>query len=120
MKKISHMLPKFMTLISKSSSSTTTTTTDGPADAGEESQITVFVGSTKRPYMIDSKYLSHPVVNALIQKSISVGDEDDDGALVIIKCEVVLFDHLLWMLDNSDLNLGSDSVDELADLYLII
>ncbi|KAL8195635.1 hypothetical protein R6Q57_025588 [Mikania cordata] len=82
--------------------------------AGDEPQETVFVGSTRKRYVIDAKYLSHPLVNALIEKSTSV---DGDNAVSIIKCEVVLFDHLLWMLENSDLNLTSDALDELAGLY---
>nr|XP_043630877.1 auxin-responsive protein SAUR76-like [Erigeron canadensis] len=78
---------------------------------GEEPQETVYVGSTRKRYVINAKHLSHPLVNALVEKS-------SDGVSAI-NCEVVLFDHLLWMLENSDLNLTStDSLDELADLYL--
>lgn len=69
--------------------------------------------------MIDSKFLNHPLVKALIEKS-SSGDDVNDDAVLVINCEVVLFDHLLWMLDqDSDFNLGSDSLDELADLYYL-
>ncbi|KVI02341.1 Auxin responsive SAUR protein [Cynara cardunculus var. scolymus] len=75
----------------------------------------VFVGSTRKRYVIASKYLTHPLVNALIQKSTS---NDNNNVVSVINCEVVLFDHLLWMLQNSDFNLTSDSLDELADLYL--
>ncbi|KAM0029395.1 putative small auxin-up RNA [Helianthus debilis subsp. tardiflorus] len=77
---------------------------------GDEAQETVFVGSTRKRYVIDSKYLSHPVVNALIERS-------GDGDKAVVNCEVVLFDHLLWMLENSDMNMNSDSLDELAGLY---
>ncbi|KAI3708788.1 hypothetical protein L2E82_38240 [Cichorium intybus] len=84
---------------------------------GEEPRATVFVGSTRKRYVIGSKYLSHPLIIALTQKSTSV-DVDGDNAVSVINCEVVLFDHLLWMLENSDLNVTSDSLDELADLYL--
>ncbi|KAI3828402.1 hypothetical protein L1987_02503 [Smallanthus sonchifolius] len=80
---------------------------------GEQLQETVFVGSTRKRYVIDSKYLSHPLVNALIGKSTG-----GDGVSVV-NCEVVLFDHLLWMVENSDLNLSSDSWAELADLYCV-
>ncbi|KAI3703139.1 hypothetical protein L6452_28895 [Arctium lappa] len=82
---------------------------------GEEPHQTVFVGSTRKRYVIASKYLTHPLVNALIQKSTS---NHNNNAISIINCEVVLFDHLLWMLQNSDFNLAPDSLDELADLYL--
>ncbi|KAJ0045445.1 hypothetical protein Pint_05000 [Pistacia integerrima] len=42
-----------------------------------------------------------------------------NGELILVKCEVVLFDHLLWMLENSEPNLILDSLEELADLYAL-
>ncbi|KAI3769050.1 hypothetical protein L6452_00146 [Arctium lappa] len=90
------------------------------SDSGneEEPRETVFVGSTRKRYVISSKYLSHPLVNALIEKSKPVGfGSDDDEVSIMINCEVVLFDHLLWMLENADFNVTSDCLDELADLY---
>ncbi|CAI0555616.1 unnamed protein product [Linum tenue] len=72
----------------------------------------VFVGSTRKRYVIGSKYLSHPVVNALTDKSAG-------NRTAVVKCEVVLFDHLLWMLENGDpSSLSLDSLEELADLYV--
>ncbi|KAI3754038.1 hypothetical protein L2E82_26134 [Cichorium intybus] len=79
----------------------------------EEPNETVFVGSSRKRYVISSKYLSNPLVNALIEKSKPVGNDD----VSVINCEVVLFDHLLWMLENADFNVTSDCLDELADLY---
>ncbi|KAL7592693.1 auxin-responsive protein SAUR76 [Lactuca sativa] len=84
---------------------------------GEEPRATVFVGSTRKRYVIGSKYLSHPLVIALTEKEKSTS-VDGDNAASVINCEVVLFDHLLWMLENSDLNINSDSLDELAALYI--
>ncbi|XP_023746979.1 auxin-responsive protein SAUR78 [Lactuca sativa] len=81
----------------------------------EEPHEIVFVGSSRKRYVISSKYLSHPLVNALIEKSKPVSDDDDDVS--VINCEVVLFDHLLWMLENADFNVTSECLDELADLY---
>ncbi|CAI0555613.1 unnamed protein product [Linum tenue] len=76
----------------------------------------VFVGSTRKRYVIGSKYLSHPVVNALTDKSAGSGSHDRTA---VVKCEVVLFDHLLWMLENGDpSSLSLDSLEELADLYV--
>ncbi|XP_076924273.1 auxin-responsive protein SAUR76-like [Bidens hawaiensis] len=85
-------------------------------DADEdEPQELVFVGSTRKRYVISSKYLNHPLVNALMEKPKKTGDHD----VSVINCEVavVLFDHLLWMLENADFNDGSDCFDELVDLY---
>ncbi|KAK9275786.1 hypothetical protein L1049_023055 [Liquidambar formosana] len=88
-------------------------------DDDEHNNSTIFVGSSRRRYVISSKYLNHPLLNALIERSKSKhkaagGDED-----ISVKCEVVLFDHLLWMLENADPNLiSSDSLEELAELYV--
>nr|GFA29045.1 auxin responsive SAUR protein [Tanacetum cinerariifolium] len=71
-------------------------------DSGEEPQETVYVGSTRKRYVISSKYLSHPVVDSLVQKT-SSGD-GDNAVVYVVNCEVVLFDHLLWMLENTDVN----------------
>ena len=52
-----------------------------------------------------------------------VGDEGRrrDGQPAVVNCEVVLFDHLLWMLDNADDEdlRGDDgaAMRELAQLY---
>ncbi|XVF18265.1 hypothetical protein REPUB_Repub11eG0006200 [Reevesia pubescens] len=78
---------------------------------------TIYVGSTRKRYVISSKYLNHPLLNALIERS---KQKHGDGIRedILVKCEVVLFDHLLWMLENSDPNLILNSLEELADLYV--
>ncbi|OWM88530.1 auxin-responsive protein SAUR76 [Punica granatum] len=93
-----------------------------------DSREIIFVGSTRKRYLISSKYLSHPLLNALIEKPSNnnkleklqaAGGNGNNGNILLVKCEVVLFDHLLWMLDNSDdLNLSSESLEELAALYI--
>lgn len=56
-------------------------------DADDDgSQELVFVGSTRKRYVISSKYLNHPLVNALIEKSKKTGDDD----VSVINCEVAL------------------------------
>ena len=76
---------------------------------------TIYVGSTRKRYVISSKYLNHPLLNALIQRS---KQKHGGGEDILVKCEVGLFDHLLWMLENSDPNLVLGSLEELADLYV--
>ena len=82
----------------------------------DENYETIFVGSTRKRYVIRSKYLSHPLVNALIEKS---KQKPGDGSILVVKCEVVFFDHLLWMLENADPNVSFGSLEELADLYML-
>ncbi|XP_020221154.1 auxin-responsive protein SAUR78 [Cajanus cajan] len=81
----------------------------------DEQCETIFVGSTRKRYMISSKYLKHPLLEALINKSKQKGS---DESVLVVNCEVVLFDHLLWMLENADPKFGSDSLEELAELYV--
>ncbi|KAK7405413.1 hypothetical protein VNO78_06690 [Psophocarpus tetragonolobus] len=76
---------------------------------------TIFVGSTRKRYMISKKYLNHPLLNALINKSKQKGS---DESVLVVNCEVVLFDHLLWMLENADPKFSSESLEELAELYV--
>ncbi|XP_058097230.1 auxin-responsive protein SAUR78 [Magnolia sinica] len=78
----------------------------------EERREAVFVGRSQRRYMIDAKLLDHPLMIALIEKS-----KHKAGHNISVKCEVVIFDHLLWMLENADPNLTTDSLEELAELY---
>jgi Auxin responsive protein len=81
----------------------------------EEEAVVVYVGSSRRPYAISSKHLNHPLISALIDRS-----RLNSEAEISVKCEVVLFDHLLWMLDNADLEVGVDdsALKELAELYV--
>ncbi|KAL0363014.1 UNVERIFIED_CONTAM: Auxin-responsive protein SAUR76 [Sesamum calycinum] len=136
MKKINSMLRKCKTLSrqlgrTSSYSSLRSKSTRGPhrhyqelwGDDANMQEIkepceTIFVGSSRRRYVISSKHLNHPLLNALIQKSKQEPGPGPDPDLSV-KCEVVLFDHLLWMLENADPNLiSSDSLEELAELYV--
>ncbi|KAJ8427780.1 hypothetical protein Cgig2_021411 [Carnegiea gigantea] len=132
MKKLNHLLRKckslrqlgrsssYSSLRSKSSRMARWSQEDDGHDERRghiENGETIYVGKTRRRYVIDSKYLTHPLLNALIEKS---GQKSPGaGNMISIKCEVVLFDHLLWMLENGDpSNLESESLDELAELYV--
>ncbi|CAM0948996.1 unnamed protein product [Alopecurus aequalis] len=94
---------------------------DEAAGASVDGAAVVFVGSSRRRYEISTKHLSHPLITALIDTAEDGGGiENDKTPGVAVKCEVVLFDHLLWMLDNAaDLRAGceDDAVRELAQLY---
>uniref|UniRef100_A0A7N2R3M3 Uncharacterized protein n=1 Tax=Quercus lobata TaxID=97700 RepID=A0A7N2R3M3_QUELO len=91
---------------------------DHMQDHDHEHHETIFVGSTRKRYVISSKYLSHPLINALIDKTNKQKAGEENNNILVVKCEVVLFDHLLWMLENADPNLSSESLEELAELYL--
>ncbi|KAK1354991.1 Rho GTPase-activating protein gacM-like [Heracleum sosnowskyi] len=69
----------------------------------------VYVGKSRRRYLVNSEILEHPVFRELVERS---GDEDDN---IVVSCEVVLFEHLLWMLENADPQ--PESLDELVEFY---
>lgn len=91
----------------------------GAHEEAAASAAVVFVGSSRRRYVISAKHLSHPLIAALIDTTTGDGGGCSEEP-VAVKCEVVLFDHLLWMLDNAaDLREddGGDAARELAQLY---
>ena len=115
----------YSSLRSMSTRDATAAVVDGAADADYDAAaavasvgsgaVAVLVGSSRRRYVISAEHLSHPLIAALI---------DDDGRRkdqpIAVNCEVVLFDHLLWMLDNAvDLHGegDDDAMRELAQLY---
>ncbi|MED6118928.1 hypothetical protein PIB30_007088 [Stylosanthes scabra] len=98
-------------------------------DASSNEQNVVYVGKSRRRYLVNSEIIDHPVFQELVDRSnnnnnnnssslSSCGDNGaggcDDG--VVVSCEVVLFEHLLWMLESSaETQLGS--MDELVEFY---
>ncbi|OIT03523.1 PREDICTED: uncharacterized protein LOC109226341 [Nicotiana attenuata] len=73
-------------------------------------QHTFYVGKSRRLYLVTSDVVCHPLFRELVERS---GDSED--SVVTIACEVVLFEHLLWMLENADPQ--PESLDELVEFY---
>ncbi|KAJ6792733.1 putative auxin-responsive protein SAUR72 [Iris pallida] len=65
----------------------------------------VYVGKSRRRYVVSERLLDRPVFRNLLESS----------SPAVVGCEVVLFEHLLWMLDNADPK--PDSLDELVEFY---
>ncbi|KAE8675297.1 acyl carrier protein 1 [Hibiscus syriacus] len=74
----------------------------------------VYVGKSRRRYLVRSKIIRHPLFQELVDRSGGSGGGDDDGDFVV-SCEVVLFEHLLWMLENDGAQSGS--MEELVEFY---
>ncbi|KAL6958228.1 hypothetical protein U1Q18_006339 [Sarracenia purpurea var. burkii] len=104
-------LPSFSKLDPTNSSSITANSDD--SSTGEDNVAgklhSVYVGKSRRRYQVSTEVVNHPLFQVLVDKS-----NGCDGVMSVA-CEVVLFDHLLWMLENA----GSDAVsaDEIVDLY---
>lgn len=69
----------------------------------------VYVGKSRRRYMITSDLLDNPLFRELVEHS---GDGEDT---ITVGCEVVMFEHLLWMLENGDPQ--PESLEELVEFY---
>ncbi|KAK8954219.1 hypothetical protein KSP39_PZI002937 [Platanthera zijinensis] len=85
---------------------------DVDASSGGEAVVVVFVGSSRRRCMVKAEHLRHPVISALMEPA-------SEERISVVKCEVVLFHHLIWMLENNgDLEpAAGGSPEELAALY---
>ncbi|KAF4368883.1 hypothetical protein F8388_021495 [Cannabis sativa] len=75
----------------------------------------VYVGKSRRRYLVSSEVVEHPLFQELVDKSAAASVYCEDATGISVACEVVLFEHLLWMLDNAEAQLGS--MDELVEFY---
>ncbi|PIN26101.1 hypothetical protein CDL12_01170 [Handroanthus impetiginosus] len=69
----------------------------------------VYVGKSRRRYLITSDVMDNPLFRELVER------RSDDEYSITVGCEVVLFEHLLWMLENADPQ--PESLDELVEFY---
>ncbi|XP_073276034.1 auxin-responsive protein SAUR76-like [Primulina huaijiensis] len=86
-----------------------------PSDEDDDSTSkdlhAVYVGNSRRRYLITSDVMESPLFRELVGRRGSVGNHES----VTVACEVVLFEHLLWMLENADPR--SESLGELVEFY---
>nr|CAB3481128.1 unnamed protein product [Digitaria exilis] len=66
----------------------------------------VYVGKSRRRYLI---------AEGLTLVHRTGGAADEPAGCTVVGCEVVLFEHLLWMLENADPQ--PESLDELVEYY---
>ncbi|KAJ7979196.1 Auxin responsive SAUR protein [Quillaja saponaria] len=74
----------------------------------------VYVGKSRRRYLVTSDLIDRPLFRELVERSRD-SQVDDENDTINVACEVVLFEHLLWMLENADPQ--PESLDELVDFY---
>ncbi|CAI8607835.1 unnamed protein product [Vicia faba] len=75
----------------------------------------VYVGKSRRRYLVNSKVFQHPVFQELVDRSCCNGGCED--GVVVVSCEVVLFEHLVWMLESAESETQLGSIDELVGFY---
>ncbi|XP_044497354.1 auxin-responsive protein SAUR78-like [Mangifera indica] len=82
---------------------------------GSEDLHAVYVGKSRRRYYLSSDTICHPLFQELIDRSSSDGEFSERNGEIVVSCEVVLFEHMLWMLESGESQLGS--MQELAEFY---
>ncbi|OWM74353.1 auxin-responsive protein SAUR76-like [Punica granatum] len=70
----------------------------------------VYVGKSRRRYLVGPEVVHHPLFLELVERS-GGHSEDDSSSIHVVACEVVLFEHLLWMLENADESMDGQLVD---------
>ncbi|OIW18771.1 hypothetical protein TanjilG_13523 [Lupinus angustifolius] len=73
----------------------------------------VYVGKSRRLYRVTSDVVDHPLFRELVERSRD--DDEHQHNNINVACEVVLFEHLIWMLQNVDPQ--PESLHELVDFY---
>ncbi|KAK3413587.1 auxin-responsive protein SAUR78 [Eucalyptus grandis] len=116
--------PSFSKLSRSNSSAAAVAAEDDPrsaaaaAGAGRDVRA-VYVGKSRRRYDVSADVFEHPLFQELVDKSSpSSSSSPLSSAAAVVSCEVVLFEHLLWMLENSgDGGAQLGSTDELVEFY---
>ncbi|KAI9122978.1 hypothetical protein K1719_005867 [Acacia pycnantha] len=111
--KLKSVLKKWNSFSNKQSRSTSISSVaadDESSSVCRSDHHPVYVGKSRRRYLVRSNVVDHPLFRELVERS---RDSDDDT--INVSCEVVLFEHLLWMLENADPQ--PESLDELVDFY---
>ncbi|KAJ9168071.1 hypothetical protein P3X46_019643 [Hevea brasiliensis] len=93
---------------SRPSGSSIAATVDDTSSSHSGDLHPVYVGKSRRRYLISSDVIDHPLFRELAERS-------SESDTISIACEVVLFEHLLWMLENADPQ--PESLDELVEFY---
>eukprot|EP01018_Ginkgo_biloba_P026898 Gb_31036 [translate_table: standard] len=78
--------------------------------------MAVYVGKELRRFVIPTVYMNHSVFRVLLDKTADEFGFDQKGGL-IIPCETLFFEHLIWLLNNNDPSVQSLELDELMDFY---
>ncbi|CAJ1975721.1 unnamed protein product [Sphenostylis stenocarpa] len=110
--KLKSVLKKWNSFRNKQSQATITSVA---SDRDSSSLRPVYVGKTQREYLVSAEVVAHPLFRELVDRSRDSSSEEEEEDSIKVACEVVLFEHLLWMLHNADPQ--PESLHELVDFY---
>ncbi|KAI5422295.1 auxin-responsive protein SAUR78 [Lathyrus oleraceus] len=101
-----------LTKLTRTSSSVSSSSKQHEHEQQQQQDLhAVYVGKSRRRYLVNAEVVQHPVFQELVDRSCC-----EDGA-VVVSCEVVLFEHLLWMLESGGNETQLGSMDELVEFY---
>ncbi|KAL4319703.1 hypothetical protein GQ457_18G001760 [Hibiscus cannabinus] len=111
--KLKSILKKLNSFSNKQTRPTSSSSVVAVSDADDGSSANlqaVYVGKSRRRYLISPDIIENPLFKELAERS---GEQNE--TVVNVSCEVVLFEHLLWMLENGEPQL--ESLEELVEFY---
>ncbi|OMP10860.1 Auxin responsive SAUR protein [Corchorus capsularis] len=109
--KLKSVLKKLNSFNNKQNRPASSSVVAANSDIDDESSANlqpVYVGKSRRRYLISPDVIENPLFRELAERS---GENDT----INVSCEVVLFEHLLWMLENADPQ--PESLEELVEFY---
>ncbi|XP_057430851.1 auxin-responsive protein SAUR76-like [Lotus japonicus] len=112
--KLKSVLKKWNSFSTNNKQSRAVANNESSSSSPERELCPVLVGKTRRRYLVSSDVIGHPLFRELVDRSRGETNEEEEDT-INVACEVVLFEHLLWMLENADPQ--PDSLDELVDFY---
>lgn len=85
-----------------------------------EGYLAIYVGRERRRFVIRTEHINHPLLRGLLERTEEEFGLNQQGGLAIPACEVVLFEHMLWMVENQDVHALDDPVElrEILDFYM--
>ncbi|KAG8495853.1 hypothetical protein CXB51_007730 [Gossypium anomalum] len=82
-------------------------------------QVTVVVGKEKREFLVDSFVLEESPFRVLIDtKKKDYGEKrEKNGRVILVDVDAILFEHMLWLMQNDCSSLFQLNLEEIIDFY---
>ncbi|XP_031493258.1 auxin-induced protein 6B-like [Nymphaea colorata] len=78
--------------------------------------LAVYVGEGMRRFVIPLSYLNHSIFRALLKKAEEEFGFSTNGG-IRLPCQPLLFEHILWLLENKDPIVQNLQLEEILELY---